>query len=497
MPSRSPRRGRRRPGGGGALLLACAAGALAAAGCGAAPPHPARRLAFWADRERGEGATTNRASRGESPAGSAAEAERGPAAGAEGLFWEDFHPYAAYLARLRAGPRLAELPAVATTHEGRTVAAYELRPRPGPPAGAAGDALGPLLDALGPALEDEASVAEWSHLLLEAEGAAPPPGAGRGAPANASDPAPPKKRRAVLVNGGQHAREWLAVAATACAAEELARTVEDALLEDITLVVVPVMNPDGYEWSRHPEGDRLWRKNRRPAGLHECAGVDLNRNWPVDWAGEEGNSRSTCSIVYTGPAPLSEPESAGFVRWLDAREAEGYEFVAHLDVHSYSQIVLGAWSHTTTDPNNITLVETVADVLTTGMAAAHGTEYAFYRGNAGGNMPLASGTMQDYMHGARGINSYTVELPPSMFLPEHPGFLVSPDTIQPACEELAGGIEALLRFHAVTNVTELATLDVSGPGPGRPDAGSDLGPATSQWAQLFVETSEEKVGAKK
>jgi hypothetical protein len=45
--------------------------------------------------------------------------------------------------------------------------------------------------------------------------------------------------------------------------------------------IMPILNPDGYEFSRTP-GHRLWRKNRSsPPPGSDCYGIDLNRNYDV------------------------------------------------------------------------------------------------------------------------------------------------------------------------------------------------------------------------
>src|SRR5688572_20468158 len=58
----------------------------------------------------------------------------------------------------------------------------------------------------------------------------------------------------MLINGTQHAREWLATMTTTCIADRLVREYDTnaairAFADATTLWVVPVVNPDGYQYS--------------------------------------------------------------------------------------------------------------------------------------------------------------------------------------------------------------------------------------------------------
>ena len=61
-----------------------------------------------------------------------------------------------------------------------------------------------------------------------------------------------------------------------------------AILEQIELFIVPIVNlaRHVYSWT----DDRFWRKNRRDHFPIPEFGVDLNRNWGVDWGGPESTS---------------------------------------------------------------------------------------------------------------------------------------------------------------------------------------------------------------
>jgi murein tripeptide amidase MpaA len=66
------------------------------------------------------------------------------------------------------------------------------------------------------------------------------------------------------------------------------------LLGHYEVHIMPMVNPDGYEYSHTT--DRMWRKNRNPNG-GACVGVDLNRNYDYGWL-TAGSSRNPCSDVY-------------------------------------------------------------------------------------------------------------------------------------------------------------------------------------------------------
>ena len=88
-----------------------------------------------------------------------------------------------------------------------------------------------------------------------------------------------KVKPLVWIQAGQHAREWISTSSAMFLTDLLLKSSIN-LLEKYEFVILPLANPDGYEYSR--TRDRMWRKNRRVP-----YGVDLNRNWDYKW-GEIG-----------------------------------------------------------------------------------------------------------------------------------------------------------------------------------------------------------------
>lgn len=138
-------------------------------------------------------------------------------------------------------------------------------------------------------------------------------------------------RPAAIFSATQHAREWIApevvrrLMYTYLERWEADDEPTKKLLQSTELWFVPVMNPDGYEYTFTDE--RLWRKNLRDNngdGITQVGdGVDPNRNFPAHWGYDnEGSSDIPSSETYRGPSPASEPETQAAIRLFDLAKAE-------------------------------------------------------------------------------------------------------------------------------------------------------------------------------
>ncbi|XP_038222553.1 zinc carboxypeptidase A 1-like isoform X2 [Zerene cesonia] len=89
-----------------------------------------------------------------------------------------------------------------------------------------------------------------------------------------------KTNKAVFIDGGIHAREWISPATVTFLINQIAENFDEESdeIKNIDWYFLPVVNPDGYEYTH--KADRLWRKNRKPTiGTRQCVGTDLNRNF--------------------------------------------------------------------------------------------------------------------------------------------------------------------------------------------------------------------------
>ena len=146
---------------------------------------------------------------------------------------------------------------------------------------------------------------------------------------------PEGEQPAVIVTGGHHAREWASIAVPLKLADVLTPP------DDREVWIVPLVNPDGYEYSR--EHDNLYRANK--------AGVDLNRNYAVPQHPElyrregdapdkndddVGASDRPGAETYRGPHGASEPEVQAMME-LELKRARTR---AVLDNHGFGNWLL-------------------------------------------------------------------------------------------------------------------------------------------------------------
>jgi carboxypeptidase T len=183
-------------------------------------------------------------------------------------------------------------------------------------------------------------------------------------------------RPTVVLFAGVHAREWggpdilvsflerLTAAAAAGAGVTLpaghavAAADVERIVSGLDVVVLAQVNPDGRAYSMRPDGEELWRTNRRPAPV---GGVDVNRNYDWLWdfrrhfdpraltRGEVSVSDTPGDDTYHGPSAFSEPETRN-VEWLVDRYPTTRFLV---DVHSFSELILYPWGdddNQSTDP---------------------------------------------------------------------------------------------------------------------------------------------------
>jgi carboxypeptidase T len=227
----------------------------------------------------------------------------------------------------------------------------------------------------------------------------------------------------LFVNSAIHAREYTTAPLNLAFARWLLEgygTNADAtwILDHHEVHLMLHTNPDGR---KRAETGLSWRKN---TNNNFCAntntrGVDLNRNFSASWnsTGGQGSSGNQCDLTYRGPSGGSEPEIQAieaYVRslWPDRRgpaktdAAPADTSGIHLDLHSFSQLVLWPWGDTNTVAPNGAALQTL------------GRKFAFFNNytpqQSIGLYPT-DGTSDSVSYGELGVAAYTFELGTSFF----------------------------------------------------------------------------------
>jgi len=226
----------------------------------------------------------------------------------------------------------------------------------------------------------------------------------------------------LFINAAIHAREYT----TAPLVLSFARWLTDGygtnadatwILDHHEVHLLLQTNPDGR---KKAEAGLSWRKN---TNTDYCSGnsigADLNRNFTFQWnsTGGAGSSGNQCSETYRGPSPSSEPETQAveaYIRslWPDRRgpalsdAAPADTSGIHLDIHSYSELVLWPWGATASPAPNGTALQTL------------GRRFAWFNGytptQSIGLYPT-DGTTEGPSYGELGVAAYTFELGTSFF----------------------------------------------------------------------------------
>lgn len=150
---------------------------------------------------------------------------------------------------------------------------------------------------------------------------------------------------AMIIVGTIHAREWMSTALSLGIMRDLEavlagggayRPAVYAALAEAAVVVVPVMNPDGYEYTRDPDGERTFRGNRNNLCVPNGFGTDLNRNFPLAW---EPNADCVESNPGQMP-PNSEVETQAMMGLMDGGqfhvEANPIDPLVLVDYHAFA-----------------------------------------------------------------------------------------------------------------------------------------------------------------
>ncbi|KAH8291022.1 hypothetical protein KR054_007804, partial [Drosophila jambulina] len=212
--------------------------------------------------------------------------------------------------------------------------------------------------------------------------------------------------KAIFIESGIHAREWIAPAAATYIINELLTSQDpqvQRLAQDFNWIVFPCVNPDGYKYTF--EHDRMWRKNRQLFGT--CRGVDLNRNYPDHW-NSAGASSDPTRYDFAGPSAGSELETQRVIEFIRANVGKE-QIKTYIALHSYSQMLMFPYGYTKERVSNYDDLQEFGKKAAAAIKAESGRDYV--SGSLYETIYPSSGGSMDWAHSEAGIPiAYTFEL---------------------------------------------------------------------------------------
>ncbi|MFC0559835.1 M14 family metallopeptidase [Halalkalibacter alkalisediminis] len=172
-------------------------------------------------------------------------------------------------------------------------------------------------------------------------------------------------KKEIFYSAGWHANEWHTSKFITQYIEELALYQQqgfswhgydiEKILREVTLYVVPLVNPDGVDlvlqgiYDEHPYSKEVLNINKGMTRFEHWSsnirGVDLNHQWPAGWEIEAKESpQQPWSRHYSGKAPLTEPEAKAVYQFT-----KQHSFAYVFAFHSQGQVIY--WGYRGMEPS--------------------------------------------------------------------------------------------------------------------------------------------------
>lgn len=343
-------------------------------------------------------------------------------------------------------PGIAELQSLGKSAEGRDIWALKITKKPEPP-------------PQNPTEPGEASKNDSNWLLTNDK---------LNNPQQPPQEPEVKEKPGIVFTGLHHAREHITMEVPLFAAKQILEGygTDPAMtkrVDETAIYVVPLVNPDGYEYSRTQSF--WWRKNRQPItesaadlqaqgnlsnlpggvgtsekGEVKGIGIDLNRNYldddpanfkiyrpdgdtPGSTWDDDGASDRISSDTYRGPAGSYAPE----VKAMEDLE-QNHNIKGAMDFHSYGRMLLYPWGYKYDQCDKNDEYAKVAQDMAEIIRGAD-DQHVSYRPMQSSDLYPATGSSEDFQF-VNGILGITAEL----------GTTFAPDEkeILPICKRLYG-----------------------------------------------------------
>ncbi|KAH8257469.1 hypothetical protein KR038_010405, partial [Drosophila bunnanda] len=178
-------------------------------------------------------------------------------------------------------------------------------------------------------------------------------------------------KKVIFMDAALHAREWMTpITALYVIHQLVVESRENAyLLANTDWVILPLANPDGYEYSRNKNS--WWRNTRKP-NVNNCYGTNLNRNFDLGWGGGFPELKDPCDENFAGTEPFSEAE-ARTVRDIMHSLVDNKLGFMYLSLHTANRSIFYPWVNEPSPIHNNHEHEEIAQYAAASIRSSTGT----------------------------------------------------------------------------------------------------------------------------
>ncbi|KAI5642823.1 zinc carboxypeptidase domain-containing protein [Phthorimaea operculella] len=251
-------------------------------------------------------------------------------------------------------------------------------------------------------------------------------------------------RRSFFIEGGQVGADWLSPTVATYLVDQLIRGEDPEALaasEEYDWHIVPVVNPDGHQYSQ--DAERLWVKNRRPIPDTDQVGVDLTKNWNSQW-GVSGGSHNAQANNFIGLGPFSEIETRSVSAYIESISST---LSGVLSLRQFGQRLLLPFAHSSDPMYNYNDMLIVGRRAMGSMSVRYGTQYIV--GTSRNVHDGSTGMLADWVK-----HRFNPPVVATFQLRDNGawGYVLPVGNVQPSCEETFDAVMAIIREAKFINV---------------------------------------------
>jgi len=253
-----------------------------------------------------------------------------------------------------------------------------------------------------------------------------------------------KAKPTIILDGAMHGRDWITTSTLVyltkilldSSTEPALKTKITKVLKNYDIIIYPVVNPDGYEYTHY--SDRFWRKTLSPQA-HKCRGVDMNSNFGPSFGAFGMDKEDACSGVFPGKSAYSEKEVQNVALGINIlQDTTKPGCIAYWNLHGFGQHIRYPYGYRKSPTWYDKELNRVASIFARGASKRYGKKYT--AGRAADFDAPAGGQAIDWAYDKGGVTyAFAPHLRPGYGEDSGKSFVLPESEIKPTALEFADG----------------------------------------------------------